>query len=137
MMTMNIIDSRLQTQLKRIMLLNCLLLSALLPAALSFQSSNMNSLRSLAGVRLFAGKGIAVDDILKNPQWPDKWPFKPQDFSRQVRNIHSLEGNYTDSKEQNFLHIVRMKYTVVYDANIMQAIIEFIPETNNTLFLSG
>jgi hypothetical protein len=63
----------------------------------------MNSLRSLAGVRLFAGKGIAVDDILKNPQWPDKWPFKPQDFSRQVRNIHSLEGKYAlIARNRNF-----------------------------------
>lgn len=73
------------------MLLNCLLLSVALPAVLSFQSFNMHSLRSLAGVRLFAGKGIAVDDILKNPQWPDKWPFKPSDFSRQVRSIGLLK----------------------------------------------
>jgi len=28
-------------------------------------------------------KGISVEDILKTPQWPEKWPFSPADFKRQ------------------------------------------------------
>lgn len=26
---------------------------------------------------------ITVEDVLKNPKWPEKWPFSPQDFARQ------------------------------------------------------
>jgi len=26
---------------------------------------------------------ISVSDVLKNPQWPEQWPFKPADFARQ------------------------------------------------------
>jgi hypothetical protein len=43
----------------------------------SSSSSPRLSLTSLA-----AGK-IKIEDILKAPQWPEKWPFNPSDFSRQ------------------------------------------------------
>ena len=26
---------------------------------------------------------ISIDDVLKKPEWPEKWPFQPQDFSRE------------------------------------------------------
>ena len=52
----------------------------------SFQSSRTmsSSLRSLASATLYAGRGISVSEILKSPQWPEKWPFTARDFSRQA-----------------------------------------------------
>jgi hypothetical protein len=59
----------------------------------SFHSSRAMSstLRSLATTSLFVGRGISVSEILKNPQWPEKWPFTPKDFSRQVTQLFCLE----------------------------------------------
>jgi len=37
-------------------------------------------------ISLAAGK-VKIEDILKNPQWPEKWPFQPRDFSRQDESI--------------------------------------------------
>ena len=28
-------------------------------------------------------KGSRINDVLKNPQWPEKWPFFPEDFKRE------------------------------------------------------
>ena len=63
-----------------------------LPLLLSLGSSYPTSLmsstfRSLASTSLYVGRGISVSEILKSPQWPEKWPFKPEDFSRQVNNF--------------------------------------------------
>jgi SAM-dependent methyltransferase len=30
---------------------------------------------------------ITADKVLENPQWPDKWPFKPTDFARQDESV--------------------------------------------------
>ncbi|RYH05194.1 hypothetical protein EON65_45380 [archaeon] len=30
-----------------------------------------------------AASSLSISGILKNPQWPAKWPFSPEDFSRQ------------------------------------------------------
>jgi len=30
---------------------------------------------------------ITAEQVLENPQWPDKWPFKPNDFSRQDESV--------------------------------------------------
>ena len=59
---------------------------ALIVKTNSFQSSTKmsSSLRSLASSTLYAGRGISVSEILKSPQWPEKWPFTARDFSRQV-----------------------------------------------------
>jgi len=32
---------------------------------------------------------IRVSDILKSPNWPDKWPFSPEDFKRQDESDES------------------------------------------------
>lgn len=37
----------------------------------------------------FAGR-IGASDVLRNPQWPEKWPFRPQDFSRQDETSDSF-----------------------------------------------
>jgi hypothetical protein len=37
---------------------------------------------------LLAGRGgVAVSDILKDPQFPPQWPFKPDDFTRQDESV--------------------------------------------------
>eukprot|EP01031_Cornospumella_fuschlensis_P027792 gene27792-33567_t len=30
-----------------------------------------------------AARSLAIGDVLKNPQWPAQWPFRPEDFARQ------------------------------------------------------
>jgi len=30
-----------------------------------------------------SGRGITVEDVLKNPKFPQEWPFKAVDFARQ------------------------------------------------------
>ena len=38
-----------------------------------------------------AGRGVTVSDILKEPQFPEKWPYKPDDFRRQDETV---DGNF-------------------------------------------
>ncbi len=33
---------------------------------------------------------ISVNDVLKNPQWPETWPFSPDDFKRQDQSNDSV-----------------------------------------------
>jgi hypothetical protein len=59
---------------------------SLVSSTFSFRANRMNnSFRNLASTSLNLGQGISVSEILKNPQWPDKWPFTAKDFSRQVQ----------------------------------------------------
>ena len=59
---------------------------SIVSTTLSFRANRMmnSSFRNLASTSL-SGQGISVSEILKNPQWPDKWPFTAKDFSRQVQ----------------------------------------------------
>lgn len=59
---------------------------SLVSSTFSFRANRMNnSFRNLASTSLNLGQGISVSEILKSPQWPDKWPFTAKDFSRQVQ----------------------------------------------------
>lgn len=51
---------------------------------------DMNAIRQrFSGLRA----RVKVEDVLKSPKWPDKWPFSPQDFGRQDE---SLDVNFYD-----------------------------------------
>ena len=45
-------------------------------------NSNMAWKSFLLQARLFS-----ASDVLKDPQWPERWPFKPKDFSRQDESV--------------------------------------------------
>ena len=64
-----------------------LLALSLVSTTYAFRVNRMmnSSFRNLAPTSLSVGQGISVSDILKSPQWPDKWPFTAKDFSRQVQ----------------------------------------------------
>ena len=38
-------------------------------------------------VMMMMSSKITVADVLRDPKWPDRWPFKPADFSRQDETI--------------------------------------------------
>lgn len=48
-------------------------------AFLKNMSKTSASIRSMSGL----AAAIKIEDVLKTPQWPEKWPFKPADFARQ------------------------------------------------------
>jgi len=54
------------------------------------------ALRSLG--RAFASK-ITIEDVLKSPKWPEKWPFFPEDFARQDE---SSDGYFYQSERLVF-----------------------------------
>jgi hypothetical protein len=64
------------------------LVFAFLVTAHSFLSP-MKLFKSLtAGSGLLAARrAISASDVLKNPEWPEKWPFTPRDFARQVEKV--------------------------------------------------
>ena len=93
-------------------LLLILLMLLLSSKSLSFikQQSNDRLLSSLS-----AGK-IKIEDILKNPQWPDKWPFQPRDFARQDETI-----------DTNFYNQPRLVYHI--DDGAVNALTKYYKET--------
>lgn len=63
-----------------------LLLLAMLIASHAFKNRSLVRLDGLISRKSAAptmSSKISVADVLKDPKWPDKWPFKPADFSRQ------------------------------------------------------
>jgi ubiquinone/menaquinone biosynthesis C-methylase UbiE len=43
----------------------------------------------LSQVTSLSAKKVRASDVLKAPQWPKKWPYRPQDFSRQDESSDS------------------------------------------------
>jgi len=93
-----------------LILLMLLSLSSKLINGFIKQQSNNRLLTSLS-----AGK-IKIEDILKNPQWPDKWPFQPRDFSRQDETI-----------DTNFYNQPRLVYHI--DDGAVNALTKYYKET--------
>jgi len=97
-----------------------LLLSLLRKSVVAFvapmSSSSSSSSPRVSLSSLAAGK-IKVEDILKTPQWPEKWPFKPADFSRQDPS----DDNYFYGQPRLVYHIddgAVNALTKFYKANI-------------------
>ena len=44
---------------------------------------------------------IKIEDVLKTPQWPEKWPFYPEDFARQ-----------DESEDEEFYGAPRLVYHI-------------------------
>lgn len=47
----------------------------------------MNLFRSMfvrpTSITGLLARSVSVADVLKNPKWPERWPFRPEDFQRQ------------------------------------------------------
>lgn len=90
-----------------------------LVAVRSFQNSpsdrSMSSISWLSSIYNIKSTSTALSaritaaDVLKNPSWPDKWPFSPKDFTRQ-----------DESTDTNFYDQPRLVYHI--DDNAVQAL---------------
>jgi SAM-dependent methyltransferase len=45
--------------------------------------STLSTLKPSSLLLSMQARSISINDVLKNPQFPEKWPFRPQDFKRQ------------------------------------------------------
>merc|ERR1711871_280520 len=59
---------------------------------------NVGRFRSIYSLKM---NRIKVEDVLKNPDWPNKWPYDQRDFSRQDE---SVDGNFY-AQERLVYHI--------------------------------
>jgi len=55
----------------------------------AFMKTGVSHYGTPSSVAMAAGRGISVSDILASPQFPEKWPYKPDDFKRQDETVDS------------------------------------------------
>ena len=53
-----------------------------LPLSICFPLMNSNTRRSFSELN-----GVKAEDVLKNPRWPEKWPYTPADFRREDESV--------------------------------------------------
>lgn len=61
--------------------------------------SGNNMFRSLTGALM--ARRLSASEVLQNPQWPDRWPFRPEDFKRQDEST----DNYFYAQPRFVYHI--------------------------------
>ena len=59
---------------------------------------------------------VKIEDVLKDPQWPEKWPFYPEDFKRQ-----------DESDDTNFYETPRLVYHI--DDSAVTALTKYYAQT--------
>ena len=53
------------------------------------KASSISKLPYMRDLGTFMGSKLSANDVLKNPQFPEKWPFSPEDFTRQDQAVDS------------------------------------------------
>eukprot|EP00611_Tribonema_gayanum_P011527 TRINITY_DN2177_c0_g1_i2.p1 TRINITY_DN2177_c0_g1~~TRINITY_DN2177_c0_g1_i2.p1 ORF type:complete len:243 (-),score=68.24 TRINITY_DN2177_c0_g1_i2:68-796(-) len=48
---------------------------------------NDHGILALELVHALQSRGLGIEDVLKNPKWPEQYPFKPADFKRQDESV--------------------------------------------------
>jgi Methyltransferase domain len=103
-----------------------ILLSSLVSFAKGFQTKSYYSFARRPFSNLAAGN-VKIEDILKAPVWPEKWPFYPEDFKRQ-----------DESDDSQFYESPRLVYHIdegitwnTYSPNSSIAVINSLKCCNN------